>query len=311
MFVHQGRGKLSKMRTKVFPGPQNLALFVAEAKGYFDKHGIDADVQITVGSDEQRTALADGTVEVIHSAVDNAVHMVEAAGQDIIIVAGGSNGMNDLIVRAEINTYADLRGKTVIVDAANTAYAFQLYTMLANNGLEKGDYAVLPTGGAPQRLRAMGADQNHAAAMLNPPSNFIAEGEGYRNFGSAVDAVGRYQADGVFVQRAWAAANADALVGYLKAGIEGIRWAYDPANRSEAAAILARRLKLDPAIAARSVAAAVGPEGGLADDARFDHEGFENMLRIRENIAATWGGQIPAAEKYLDLSYHDRALAEL
>ncbi len=60
MFVRQGSGKLSKIRTKVFPGPQNLALFVAEAKGYFDKHEIDADVQITVGSDEQRTALADG-----------------------------------------------------------------------------------------------------------------------------------------------------------------------------------------------------------------------------------------------------------
>ena len=66
MFAHQENGKLTKMRTKVFPGPQNLALFVAEAKGYFDKHEIDADVQITVGSDEQRTALADGTVEVIH-----------------------------------------------------------------------------------------------------------------------------------------------------------------------------------------------------------------------------------------------------
>ncbi len=78
-----------KIRTKVFPGPQNLALFVAEAKGYFDKHEIDADVQITVGSDEQRTLLADGTVEVIHSAVDNAVHMVETEGQDIIIVSGG------------------------------------------------------------------------------------------------------------------------------------------------------------------------------------------------------------------------------
>ena len=33
-----------KIRTKVFPGPQNLALFVAEAKGYFDKHEIDAEV---------------------------------------------------------------------------------------------------------------------------------------------------------------------------------------------------------------------------------------------------------------------------
>ena len=302
---------MNRIRTKVFPGPQNLALFVAEAKGYFDQHEIDVDLQITVGSDEQRTALADGTAEVIHSAVDNAVHMIEAAGQDIIIVAGGSNGMNDLIVRAEINTYADLRGKTVVVDAANTAYAFQLYTMLAMNGIEKGDYMVLPTGGAPQRLQAMHASENHAAAMLNPPSNFIAEGQGFRNFGPAVRAVGRYQADGAFVQRSWAAANADTLVRYLKAGIEGLRWACDPRNATEAAAILEKRLNIEPAIAVRSVEAAVGPGGGLAADAQFDGEGFENMLRIRDKIAGTWGGRIPAPEKYLDLSYYDRALTEL
>ena len=302
---------MSRIRTKVFPGPQNLPLFVAEAKGYFDKHEIEADIQITVGSDEQRAALADGSAELIHSAVDNAVHMVEAAGQDIIIVAGGSNGMNDLIVKAEIETYADLRGKTVVVDAANTAYAFQLYKMLAMNGIEQGDYAVLPTGGAPQRLAAMGAAQDHVAAMLNPPSNFIAEGLGFRNFGPAVNAVGRYQADGPFVQRSWAEANSDALVRYLKAGIEGIRWAYDPGNRAEAAAILEQRLNLEPAIAVRSVEAAVGARGGLAKDARFDREGFENMLRIRDEIAGTWSGRIPAPEKYLDLSYYDRALAEL
>ena len=29
--------------------------------------------------------------------------------------------------------------------------------MLAMNGIEQGDYAVLPTGGAPQRLAVMGA----------------------------------------------------------------------------------------------------------------------------------------------------------
>ena len=128
----QRRVKTIKIRTKVFPRPQNLALFVAEAKGYFDRHGIDADVQITVGSDEQRAALADGAVEVIHSAVDNAVHMVEAAGQDIIIVSGGSNGMNDLIVRAEIDSYADLRGKTVVVEVVRVVEVEKPLPALAN-----------------------------------------------------------------------------------------------------------------------------------------------------------------------------------
>lgn len=300
-----------KIRTKVFPGPQNLALFVAEAKGFFDRHGVDADIQITVGSDEQRAALADGTIDVVHSAVDNAVYMVEADDVDTVIVSGGSNGMNHLVVRPEIHSYEDIRGKTVVVDAANTAYAFQLYTMLATNGLRKGDYSVLPTGGATQRLRAMSESEEHAAAMLNPPWNFVAEREDFRSFGSAVSAIGRYQADGAFVLRAWAEDNGGTLVRYLRAGIEGLRWAYDAENRAEAAVILEQRLRIDSAFAVRSIESAVGAGGGLAVDARFDMEGFENLLGIRDKIAGTWNGRMPAAGKYLDFSHHDRALAGL
>jgi ABC-type nitrate/sulfonate/bicarbonate transport system substrate-binding protein len=301
----------SRIRTRVFPGPQNLALFVAEARGVFARHGVEADIRITVGSDEQRTALAEGTVEVIHSAVDNAVYMVEADGQDIVIVSGGSNGMNELVVRPEVRSYADLRGKTVVVDAAMTAYAFQLYTMLARHGLARGDYGVLPRGGATQRLQAMRESPDHAAAMLNPPWSFVAERDGFRSFGPATGALGRYQADGAFVRRAWAAEHGETLVRYLRAGIEGLRWASAPANRGEAAAILARRLGIEPAIAARSVEAAVGPGGGLAPDAAFDTDGFENMLAIRDAVAGTWGGKIPDPRKYLDLTYYQRALAGL
>jgi ABC-type nitrate/sulfonate/bicarbonate transport system substrate-binding protein len=299
------------IHTRVFPGPQNLGLFAAEARGLFERHGVEVDIRITVGSDEQRTTLANGTSQVIHSAVDNAVYMNDVAGLDVVIVSGGSNGMNHLVVRPEIGDYTDLRGKTVVVDAAFTAYAFQLYTILAMNGLKKGDYKVLPKGGAPQRLQAMRESRDHAAAMLNPPSNFLAVAEGYRTFGPAVKAIGPYQADGTFALREWAEANAEALTGYLAAYVEGTRWARRPANRTEAAQILERRLKIDPEIAARSVEAAVGPEGGLAVDARFDLEGFRNMLRIREKVAGTWQGRLPEPEKFLDFSYYDRALERL
>jgi len=50
-------------------------------------------------------------------------------------------------VQPEINSLADIKGKTVAVDAVNTAYAFQLYEMLRQKGLNKGDYEVKPIGG--------------------------------------------------------------------------------------------------------------------------------------------------------------------
>ena len=50
---------------------------------------------------------------------------------------------------------------------------------------------------------------------------------------------------------------------------------------------------------------------GFATDGRFDLEGFRNVLNLRAEMLGTWGGKPPAPEKYLDLSYYDRALKGL
>jgi hypothetical protein len=53
------------------------------------------------------------------------------------------------------------------------------------------------------------------------------------------------------------------------------------------------------------------PKFGLATDARFDVEGFKNLLAIRAEMEGQWGGKPPAPEKYFDLSYYQRAIAAL
>ena len=100
------------------------------------------EIKIAPTSDELRNGLAEGRYQIVHGAIDNAVAMAEVAKADIAVVIGGDNGWNQLIVQPEIGSLADLRGKTVIVDAPNTAYALQLYDMLAQDGLKKGDYEV-------------------------------------------------------------------------------------------------------------------------------------------------------------------------
>jgi hypothetical protein len=177
--------------------------------------------------------------------------MVELAKADVAIVTGGDNGFNHIFVQPEINGYADLRGKTVVVDAPNTAYALLLYKALKDAGLNKGDYAIKPVGGTTARLEAMTKDKgNAAAAVLNPPFSFRAGEAGLKDMGTATKAIGAYQSDGAFIMRDWAKANSDALVRYISAYVEGRRWALDPANKAEAIALLSERLKLTPQVAA-------------------------------------------------------------
>src|SRR6476620_12257748 len=123
--ITQAEGE-EHLLVNVFPGPQHLALYVAKDKGFFAKRGLSIEVEFTPTSKAQRDALADGRVQIAQSAVDNAVAMVESAKKDVVIVSGGSNGMLSLFVRPEVKSYDDIRGKAVVVDAPDTAYALVL-----------------------------------------------------------------------------------------------------------------------------------------------------------------------------------------
>ena len=113
----------------VFPGTQTLPLFAAQAHGFFAKRGLAIDIKPAPNSEEQRKGLAEGRYQIVHGAADQCVALVEA-GIDAIIVAGGDNGFNHLFVQPEIAGIADLRGRTLVADVANTGWSFVLYEIL-------------------------------------------------------------------------------------------------------------------------------------------------------------------------------------
>ncbi len=302
------RADVMPLRVTMFSGPQDLAVFSALEQGLYAKRGLAIEVSLTPSSDALRDGVANGSIDIASSGVDNAVYMVDAGKADVVIVAGGDDGMTELMVRPEIHAYEDLRGKTLLVDAPNTAYAFQLYRMLELNGVKRGDYTVVSKGGMKERLTALKEDSANAGSMLSLPWNIAAEKAGFHSLGNAVKALGPYQGTGLWVRRDWAEAHGETLVKFLQATIEGLRWAREPGSRAAAASILARHLKIEEDLAAAAIERAYGPGGGIAVDARLDLEGFKNTLKLRAAVA---GGEPPPPDKYLDLSYYDRALKGL
>jgi ABC-type nitrate/sulfonate/bicarbonate transport system substrate-binding protein len=301
----------TKLTVMVFQGMQNLPLLAAQSKGFFAKRGLDVDIKIAPSSDELRDGLAAGRYQIVHGAVDNAVAMAEVAKIDVSIVLGGDNGFNRLIVQPGIGSYADLRGKTVLVDAPDTAYAFLLYEMLRQNGLTRGDYVVKPAGASFRRAEAMLQDKTASASMLNPPFSLRVQSAGLKDMGSAVKAVGNYQATAAWVLSSWAPTNSDTLVRYIQAYIDGLRWGTAPSNKDEIIKMYVDALKLPEALAAQTYAIATDPAEGLAKDAEFDLDGFKNVLKLRSSMTGQWSGNPPAPEKYLDLSHYRKALAGL
>jgi ABC-type nitrate/sulfonate/bicarbonate transport system substrate-binding protein len=296
------------LKVMVFPGLQNLPIFAAQAKGLFEKRKLNVEVLPAPSSDVLRGGLIKNDHQIVHGAVDNALAMAEVAKADIAVLMGGDSGWNHIFTQADTSSIKDLRGKTVIVDAPATAYAFQVYEVLKRNGLNKGDYEVKPVGSTFRRFDAMKSDKAAGASTLNPPFSIMARRAGLKDTGEVVQTIGPYQATAAWVMKPWAQANEDVLVRYIQAYIEGLRWSLDPKNKDEAIALLVKNLKLEPDVAAESYAIAVDPKGGMAKDAEFDLDGFKNVLKLR----ADWTGLQPGApEKYIDLSYYKKALAGL
>jgi ABC-type nitrate/sulfonate/bicarbonate transport system substrate-binding protein len=294
------------LHVNTFPTARSLPFYVGVDRGFFARRGLNVELQFTESSERQREGLASGTVDIVHSAVDNAVAMIDVAKVDIVIVSGGDSGTNEFYVQDTVKDFADIRGKAIVVDATNTAYALQAKKILAQHGLRDGaDYTLNPAGNGPRRLAALFADSNNAGAILNLPYSLQAAAKGMRNLGRTTDMLGPYQAGGAYVRRDWALDHGDTLENYLAAFVEALRWSLDPANRAEAVAILTEKLKLPPDMAEQSLKLMAEPGFGFTPDAAFNMAGFKNVLALRAEVE---GGTPGDPQRYIDLSYYDRAI---
>jgi ABC-type nitrate/sulfonate/bicarbonate transport system substrate-binding protein len=294
------------LHVNTFPTARSLPFYVGVDRGFFAKRGLKVELQFTESSERQREGLASGNVDIVHSAVDNAVAMIDVAKVDIVIVSGGDSGTNEFYVQNDVKDFADIRGKAVVVDATDTAYALQAKKILAQHGLRDGtDYTLNPAGNGPRRLAALFADKTNAGAILNLPYSLQAAAKGMRSLGRTTDMLGPYQAGGAFVRRDWAREHAATLEQYLAAFVEALRWSLDPSNRAEAVAILVDKLKLPPEMAEKSLALMAEPGFGFAPNAAFNMAGFRNVLALRAEVE---GGTPADPQRYIDLGYYGRAM---
>jgi ABC-type nitrate/sulfonate/bicarbonate transport system substrate-binding protein len=289
-----------------------LQFVVAEKQGYFAEHGVSAETENLPSSDILRSNLANGNGDLAYLAVDNAVAMVELAHQDVVILMGGEGSQNELVVQPEIKSLDELRGKTLIVDAPNTAYAIQMKKILLGKGLQVGrDYEMKPIGGTPQRLIAMREHREYVGSMLGPPALITAKREGFVSLAKVQDVIGPYQAAGYFAQRKWALDNKEKVENYLAAIIEAQRWLMDPANKQQVIDLWISDFHMTPEVATATYESSVNAPGGFEKDAALDIEGFKNVLKLRAEIEGQWGGHPPGAEKYYDRSYYNAALKKV
>ena len=290
-----------------FPNAKALPLHAGIAKGIFEKRGIKLELELTEGATAQRQGFAAGKFQIVHSAIDNAVYNIEAMKLDNVVLSGGDQGMNEFFVQGDIKSIADLRGRVLVVDATNTAYALQVKKILAKAGIKDGEYTLKPVGAGVFRLKAMLEDKANAAGILNLPFTVQAEAAGLKSIGRTTDMLGPYQGAGAYAMRDWATKNRALLERYLAAYIEAVRYVRDPANKADNIATLMTKLSLPRNIAERTYEQLQDPDFGFTPDAKFLPEGYRNLMALRAEVESKQATP-NSGTGYVDLSYYDNAM---
>ena len=207
----------------------DAGLVVARARGLFAAAGVEVDVMVTPNSTDQMRGLSLGSWQIVSTAFDNVLGWSGREGAEIVAIAQVAQGITlPVYVRPEIQTWQDLRGKPLAVDAVDTAYALVLRRILLAHGLEmdRGDYTFLAKGATGHRLESMNQGETFAG-VLNPPWDLKANAAGMKRFGDQREILPDYPGGVFAVSRKWADENRATLVKYLAAWDQGLHWAQD------------------------------------------------------------------------------------
>ena len=303
------------LRVITFDGGWNLPLWAAQRQGFFRAHGVDVQTAYTPSSAFLVAALFDGKADIALALIDNLVAYQEGQGEakipdapDLFAFMGSDGGFLSVVAAPGIGGFADLKGKTLSVDAMSTGAAFVLREIAARNGLAAGELSYVRAGGTANRYRELLAGK-HQATLLRTPFELMAISRGFKQLARA-ETLGAYQGTAGIARRSWAREHEAALVGFLRGWRAGVDWIYDRANREVVEALLvANSADMSPALARQAYDLLLADSGGITRDLGIDSAGLRAVLDLRSKYGLPQK-TLNEPARYLDLGYLEKAFGK-
>jgi ABC-type nitrate/sulfonate/bicarbonate transport system substrate-binding protein len=298
----------------VFGGGVNWPLWVAQDEKLFERNNLAVNVTTTPNSVFQITGMQDGKFDIAMTTFDNVVAYQEGQGEaalprtpDFFAFMGGGIGGLRLLANPENKSIADLKGKTLGVDAAATGYVLAMRKLLQQGGLGNDDYKFDRIGSTVARVEAL--QQNKVAAtMVNAPSDLGPLARGYKPLADVSRDLGPYQQLSGMASRAWARQNEEKLLSFIISYKTAMDWLFNPDNKAAALAIYQKHLAgVTPAQAEGAYGSLLNGSDGLQREARLSLPGVRKVIELRAEYGEPKKPMGEAA-KYIDESYYNNAI---
>ncbi len=274
----------------LFPGAANWPLWIAQEKGFFAANGLEVKLTFTPNSVHLMREILAGKYQLGHAGFDNVVAYQEGQGEaelpsapDFCAFMGGQIGGIRLMVQPDVHSYADLKGKSLAVDAATTGFAFVLRKLLQIGGLNEGDYTLERLGNTPARVEALMQGKT-SGTIVTSPLDILPESRGFRRLADG-DALGPYQGVLGVARRSWVRDNAAPVASYVRAYVAALDWLADPVHRDEGIAIYRAHVSgMSEVAAGKALEALLGGKDGLERKGRIDMAGAQTVLKLRSEF---------------------------
>jgi len=303
------------LRVIAFDGGWNLPVWAAQRQGFFEAQGVSVQLSYTPTSVYLITKLLDGTFDIALGGMDNIVAYQEGQGEakipdnpDLFAFLGGDEGFASIVAAPGVKSFAELKARTVSVDAMTTGYAFMVRELFTRNGIAETDVSFVRAGGTASRYQALIAGKQDAT-LLRTPFELLARERGFNQLATG-QSLGAYQGTVGMARRSWAREHEAAMLGFLRAYRAGTDWLYDRANREVAEALLVANIRdMTPALAKRSYELLLADKGGMTRDVALDIDGIRTVLQLRSKYG-TPQKTLTDPMKYVDLSYYEKAFGK-
>ncbi len=274
---------------------RSVAFIEAQQQGFFAKEGLSVCYNQVTSSTQQFTSLLAGQYDIVSTTADNVVNRYVNSQIPVQLVDGIDQGDGlDLIVNTAngINTIADLKGKTVAVDAPNSGYVYALEKILSQNGLSlaNNDYSLQVIGGSLQRFNAISAGQTATgdpvyATILGTPfseqARYVSTLSDVAHFSSSV---APYQGSSLATTQTYAQANSTTLTNFITATILGRRFAANPANKNTVIADIASTFSVSTQIATNIYTDSQSYVNGENINEALNPLGLINTIKLRQEF---------------------------
>lgn len=218
------------------------AMWIAEEKGLFRKHGIDAEVIVTgQGGIAGISALLANEIQTVSSAGDALANAALHGGQTVMVAGVINKGLQRIMVRPEIKSPADLKGKRVGVTRIGAVSHSVLLMILKRWNMSPTDVQIMQVGSSPNMLASLDKG-GLEGAVITIPSMFVAEDRGYKVLLDLADTDIYYLQTMVATTRGYIKSNRDRMIRFLKGYLEGI--AYFKQQRRESLDVVKKKLRI-------------------------------------------------------------------